>query len=108
MGRIDLDRASGLGQTLLDYCAFDQYTRAVALLDTPGAHVRVACDNCRVADAEVCCLRETGNAARKLAVEKLKRAGWHHDPARTRDRYDGQTIGGGRWYCPSCRGNRNL
>lgn len=80
----------------------------MAMLDTQGAHVRVQCDNCRVADAEVCCLREVGNAARKLAVEKFKRAGWHHDPARTRDRYDGQTIGGGRWYCPSCRGNRNL
>lgn len=79
----------------------------MGLLDTQGMHVKAVCDNCRV-DAEVCCLREHGASARKRAVEKLKRAGWLNDPVRARPQYDGQTIGGGRWYCPSCRGNRNL
>jgi hypothetical protein len=53
-------------------------------------------------------MSEHGASDRRLAVEKLKRAGWLNDPVRSRDKYDGQTIGGGRWYCPTCRGNRNL
>lgn len=61
----------------------------MGLLDSQGTHIKAVCDKCRV-DAEVCCLREQGNAARRLAVEKLKRAGWLNDPVQRRDRYDGQ------------------
>src|SRR4051812_38834042 len=49
-------------------CTFDQVDREpMGLLDSQGTHVKAVCDNCRV-DAEVCCLREHGPAARKFAV----------------------------------------
>jgi hypothetical protein len=70
-----------------------------------ATHVRVVCDACRAASAELCGKRDLAVTARVLAVPKLKAAGWHHDAgshARTRTLEQVQREGGGRWYCPSC------
>jgi hypothetical protein len=81
------------------------YSIYVPLLLLEATHVRVVCDACRTASAEVCGRRELAVTARALAVPKFKAAGWHHDPgahARTRTLEQVQRDGGGRWYCPTC------
>ena len=44
-----------------------------------ASHVRVVCDACRSASAEVCGRRELEVFARTEAVGKFRRAGWHND-----------------------------
>jgi hypothetical protein len=74
-----------------------------------ASHVRVTCDACGTASAEVCGKREPPLKARIAAVQKFKDVGWHHDPGRrasARAEHDAEATGSGRWYCPGC-GRRN-
>jgi hypothetical protein len=66
-----------------------------------ATHYRATCDACRdgYESAEVCCKRDSGNAAKTLAVEKLRDAGWHVDGLGTERE---------RWYCPSCSKSQHL
>jgi hypothetical protein len=75
------------------------------------AHVRVVCDSCRTASAELCGKRDLPVTARAQAVPKFQAAGWHHDPgthARTRTVEQLERDGGGRWYCPACNRKTHL
>jgi hypothetical protein len=76
-----------------------------------ATHVRVVCDSCRTASAELCGKRELAVTARALAVPKFRAAGWHHDPgthARSRTVEQLEREGGGRWYCPACSAKTHL
>lgn len=70
-----------------------------------AAHVRVVCDACGAASAEVCGKRDLPVMARVAAVRKFKSVGWHHDPGstpRASTQEDIRRTGAGRWYCPQC------
>jgi hypothetical protein len=76
-----------------------------------AAHLRVTCDACRTASAEVCGKRDLPVMARVAAVRKFKAVGWHNDPgdhARTKTLEQVQRDGGGRWYCPTCARRTHL
>ena len=78
----------------------------MALQVIEAAHIRVTCDACRTATAEVCGKRDLPVAARVAAIRKFKEVGWHHDPSRNhgsvRAEREAEASGWGRWYCPSC------
>jgi hypothetical protein len=65
-----------------------------------AAHVRVTCDGCQTATAEVCGKRNPTTMAREAAVTKFKAVGWHHDPGRhhgsARAENDAESSGSGR------------
>jgi hypothetical protein len=44
-----------------------------------ATHFRVLCNGCSYASAEVCCRRDTGQEAAKIAIERLRQGGWHVD-----------------------------
>lgn len=71
-----------------------------------ATHLRVTCDACRAATAEVCGKRDRGDLARAAAVRKFRAVGWHHNPGRVaasaRAEKEAETSGSGRWYCPTC------
>jgi len=74
-------------------------------------HVRVVCDACREVSAEVCGRREIAVIARASAVEKFRRAGWHHDAGtytRSRSVEQAERAGSGRWYCRTCSSSKHL
>jgi hypothetical protein len=76
-----------------------------------STHVRVICDACRSASAEVCAKRDLDVTAKIGAVPKFKRAGWHHDPGRhgrVRALEMADREGAGRWYCPTCARKTHL
>jgi hypothetical protein len=77
-----------------------------------AAHLRVICDACRTASAEVCGKRDLPVMARVAAVRKFKAVGWHHDPGRNhssaRSEKEAETSGSGRWYCPTCARSTHL
>jgi hypothetical protein len=76
-----------------------------------ASHVRVICDACREATAEVCGRRELVVSLKMTAVPKFKKAGWHHDPGeygRMRSLEQAQREGTGRWYCPGCARRTHL
>lgn len=77
-----------------------------------AAHLRVTCDSCRVAMAEVCGKRDLPGMARVAAVRKFKSVGWHHDggtvSASPRADTDVGSSGSGRWYCPECSSKTHL
>jgi hypothetical protein len=78
----------------------------VALQLLEAAHIRVVCDACRTASAEICGKRDLPIAARVAAMRKFHAVGWHHDAGidrRTRVlELAAARDGTGRWYCPSC------
>lgn len=78
----------------------------VALAPVDAWHIRVVCDACRTASAEVCGKRDLPVAATVSAVRKFEAAGWHHDPGgrhlRQKTLDDAERTGAGRWYCPDC------
>lgn len=76
------------------------------LATVSATHVRVSCDACRSASAEVCGRRELEVFARTEAVTKFRRAGWHNDTGRIKD--DRRSDGSGRWYCPECAKRSHL
>ena len=84
----------------------------MALQVIEAAHIRVACDACHTATAEVCRKRDLPVAARVAAIRKFKEVGWHHDPGRdyrsARAEKDAETTGSGRWYCPTCARRTHL
>ncbi len=83
----------------------------MGLLLVQSTHVRVACDACRTATAEVCGKRELPVTVRASAVPKFKKAGWHHDTGsqgRVREWEHAEREGSGRWYCPSCASKTHL
>lgn len=59
-----------------------------------ATHFRVLCQAFLYASAEVCCRRDTGAEAVRVAIEKLRKAGWH---------VDGLGTPRERWYCDRCR-----
>jgi hypothetical protein len=70
-----------------------------------STHVRVLCDACETATAEVYGARDLPVMATVAAVRKFKSVGWHHDPGRDlRAKLvdDAERTGWGRWYCPKC------
>jgi hypothetical protein len=70
-----------------------------------GLHIRVTCDACRRATAELCAKRDLAVTARTKAVPKFKEAGWHHDPGKhghAITQEHAERDGSGRWYCPRC------
>ncbi len=77
-----------------------------------ASHVRVTCDSCRTATAEVCGKREPPVVARAAAVRKLREVGWHNDPGRdhrsSRGEKEAARAGSGRWYCPACARRTHL
>jgi hypothetical protein len=82
----------------------------VTLQQVDGVHVRVTCSACR-ATAELCCHRDPFVAARRIAVERFRRAGWHLDPgerARHRSQEGAERDGVGRWFCPACARRTHL
>lgn len=52
----------------------------MALQVIEAAHVRVTCDACRTASAEVCGKRDLPVMACVAAIRKFKAVGWHNDP----------------------------
>jgi hypothetical protein len=83
----------------------------VPLVALEAAHLRVTCDACRTATAEVCGKRDLPVMARVAAIRKFRAVGWHHDPgdlARTKTLEQAQRDGSGRWYCPQCGRQRHL
>lgn len=75
-----------------------------------AAHIRVPCDACRTADAEVCGERDLPLMARVAAVRKFRAAGWRHEPheyTRTEELAAARIDGLGRWYCPACARSRH-
>jgi hypothetical protein len=83
----------------------------VALQLIEAAHLRVTCDACRAASAEICGKRDLPVMARVAAVRKFKEVGWHNDPgnhSRTTTLGQAQRDGGGRWYCPTCARHTHL
>ena len=77
-----------------------------------AAHVRVTCDGCHTASAEVCGKRDPPVMARVAAIRKFKEVGWHHDAGRhhtsARAEKDSEASGSGRWYCPACSKRSHL
>ena len=76
-----------------------------------AAHLRVVCDACRTATAEVCGKRDLPIAARIAAMRKFKAVGWHHDAGsdrRARVLEQMEREGSGRWYCPTCARRTHL
>jgi hypothetical protein len=76
-----------------------------------AVHVRVTCDGCQKASAELCAKRELEVTAKMSAVPKFLRAGWHHDAGtqtRVREWERDQRDGNGRWYCPACARKTHL
>jgi hypothetical protein len=88
------------------------YSYAMALQLVEAAHVRVVCDGCRSATAEVCGKRDLPVMARVAAMRKFKAVGWHHDPGHrhtsARAEKDSESSGSGRWYCPACARRTHL
>ena len=83
----------------------------VPLLLVQATHVRVVCDACRTASAEVCAKRELPVTVRASAVPKFRKAGWHHDAgrdARAPTLEQAERDGTGRWYCPNCARRTHL
>jgi hypothetical protein len=83
----------------------------MALQNVEAAHIRVVCDACRTATAEVCTRRELPVSARATAMRKFKAVGWHHDPGsgrRARILEQAERDGSGRWYCPTCSRQTHL
>jgi hypothetical protein len=83
----------------------------MALQIVQASHVRVTCDSCRSATAELCARRELPVVARASCVARFKAAGWHHDPgdhARLRTLEEAERGGSGRWYCPACARRTHL
>lgn len=80
------------------------------LLRIEATHVRVVCDACRKASAEVCSKRDVLNA-RAIAIPKFQAVGWHHDAAyeqRAKRIDEAKRDGSGRWYCPECARRTHL
>ena len=77
-----------------------------------ASHVRVTCDACRTASAEVCGKRALAATAKATASPKFKAVGWHHDPsphaASARAEHEAERSGSGRWYCPTCSRRTHL
>jgi hypothetical protein len=80
-------------------------------------HVRVTCDACRTASAEICGRRELAISVRASAVPRFEKAGWHFDVAssasdggggRLREWERARREGMGRWYCPTCASKGHL
>jgi hypothetical protein len=83
----------------------------VPLLLVQATHLRVVCDSCRTANAEVCGKRDAPAAARIAAIRKLKDHGWHHDAGehtRVKTLEHVERDGSGRWYCPACASRSHL
>ncbi len=83
--------------------------RRVPLETLGAAHIRVTCDACRSADAEVCGKRDLPLMARVAAVRKFRAAGWRHEApeyVRTEALRDARLDGLGRWFCPTCARSR--
>jgi hypothetical protein len=84
----------------------------VSLVLVEAAHVRVVCDACSTATAEVCGKRDLPVMARVAAIRKFKAVGWHHDPGHrhtsARAEKDSESSGSGRWYCPACARRTHL
>jgi hypothetical protein len=81
------------------------------LLVVEAIHVRVVCDSCRSASAELCGRRDLAVSARVTAASKFRAHGWHHDPgthARVRALEQAERDGSGRWYCPACARQTHL
>jgi hypothetical protein len=77
----------------------------VPLETLSAAHIRVTCDACRTANAEVCGKRDLPLMARVAAVRKFRAAGWGHEPqeyTRTEALGEARGNGLGRWLCPAC------
>ena len=85
----------------LDRCSSVQYAdQPVPLHERHATHVRVSCDRCGpYQTAEVCCRRDSGSEGKKIAVEKLRKAGWH---------VSGLNGPRERWFCPTCAKNKHL
>jgi hypothetical protein len=82
----------------------------VPLESLSAAHIRVTCDACRSADAEVCGKRDMPLMARVAAIRKFRAAGWRHEPneyTRTEELQVARADGLGRWYCPACARSRH-
>jgi hypothetical protein len=97
----------------LKYGTHEQYLLGVPLSTLSSAtHVRVTCDSCRTATAEVCGKRDPPFMARVAAVRKFKTVGWHHDAGSNatsaRALKDAEASGSGRWYCPACSRRTHL
>jgi hypothetical protein len=84
----------------------------MALAIVRASHLRVTCDSCRAATAEVCGRRDLPGMARVAAVRKFKSVGWHHDGAEVVPSERAGTVvdatGAGRWYCPACSQKTHL
>lgn len=64
-----------------------------ALMERNATHFRASCSSCRYQSAEICCRRDSGAEGKRVAVEKLRKAGWHPDALNTPRE---------RWFCPNC------
>ena len=87
------------------------YSMRMPLLLVEATHVRVVCDACRSATAEVCGKRELPMLAKVTAAQRFRTHGWHHDPgthARVRALEQAERDGSGRWYCPKCARQTHL
>jgi hypothetical protein len=87
------------------------YSLRMSLQTVQAAHLRVVCDGCGSATAEVCGKRDPPVMARVAAVRKFKAVGWHNDPparASARAEKDADASGYGRWYCPACARKSHL
>jgi hypothetical protein len=83
----------------------------VPLSVVTATHIRVVCDGCGTASAELCGRRELELIARANAVPKFRAAGWHQDPGehvRIRTQEQVERDGRGRWYCPACARKTHL
>jgi hypothetical protein len=81
------------------------------LLGIEATHVRVVCDSCRTASAEICGKRNLPLMVRATAITKFQAAGWHHDPGgsvRLKAFEQAERDGSGRWYCPACARQTHL
>jgi len=88
-----------------------KYIPEVALAVVDGIHIRVTCDACRSANAEVCTRRDLPVMARVAASRKFREVGWHHDPGdsmRAKTLEQIERDGSGRWYCPECGRRKHL
>jgi hypothetical protein len=63
------------------------------LQEKAGTHYAVRCDSCRYSNVEVCAKRDSGAEGKRIAVEKLRNAGWH---------VDGLGSPREKWFCPGC------
>jgi hypothetical protein len=84
---------------------------AVALALVDDIHIRVTCDACRSAVAEICTQRDLPVMARVAAARKFREAGWHQDRgyhSTSKTLEDVERAGAGRWYCPTCARRTHL